>query len=625
MNSRVANLIRKSVRTLSIGAILARLAFASNANADSSHWAFQPIRDEQPPKTMPTAGPGHPIDRFIAARLSEVELGLAEPAGSDALLRRLFIDLIGLPPSADEIEAFRRDTEPGAVERWARNLMARPEFGERWAQHWLDVARFAESDGFEHDKLREEAWRYRDWVIKAFNEDMPYDVFVERQIAGDLVETDVASSHRGTAFLLSGPDMPDINLVEERRHTVLNEMASTVGSAFLGLGVGCAQCHDHKYDPISQEEFYSLRAFFSDLEIPKRFDQLPAVYEVDRDRTEPARMRIRGDFRRPGKPTPPGFPSALAPAGSSRQNGPSDKTRLDLAHWLTNSENPLTARVMVNRIWGHLMGRPLVESTNDFGTQGAEPSHPALLDWLARAFMREEWSMKRLIALIVTSKSYQQTSVGSDSNWETRLERDPTNELYSRASRKRLSGEALRDVMLSISGELNRSRGGPGARPPLPDEVTVTLLKNQWPVTKDASEHDRRSVYLFARRNLRFPMFEVFDRPDALESCGLRHESTTAPQALTQFNSEFSWERATAIARRHVIEPSLDRAESAIETLVLRILNRKPNASEKRLSLAFFRENLEEFPRIGTSEQDRETLALYCLTLLNSNGFLYVD
>ncbi len=513
---------------------------------DRQHWAFRPLERPQPPEVRAAAWVRNPIDRFVLARLEAEGLRPTPEADRVTLARRACFDLTGLPPAPDEVDRLCADTSPGAWRRYVERLLDRPQYGERWAQHWLDLARFAETDGFEHDKLRPEAWRYRDWVIQALNDDLPYDEFVRLQIAGDELRPGDRAAAVATGFALCGADMPDINLQDERRHMVLNELTGAVGAVLLGLQIGCAECHDHKYDPISQADFYRLRAIFApgvDFK-PHRFGRV--LHESRRD-PPMSHLMIRGDFRRPGPEVQPAFPRVAnlwndepTPAVSGVE---SSGRRSSLARWLTRPDHPLTSRVIVNRLWQFHFGRGLVSTPSDFGVMGDTPSHPKLLDWLATELIRENWSLKRLHTLMLTSATYRQASrnptPGSNhaqrqtvqTNWEQARRVDPENVLLWRMNRLRLEGEAIRDAMLAASDGLSQRRGGIGVMPPLPLELKATLLKNQWQVSQDTEDHRRRSVYLFVRRNLRYPLFEAFDRPDTNASCPRRSRSTTAPGA----------------------------------------------------------------------------------------------
>lgn len=577
------------------------------------HWAFQPLQRPAVPESVQDAWCRTPVDAFILKAQKAQGLSPLEPADRETLLRRVTIDLTGLPPTPSEREAFLQDASLTAYERVVDRLLASPAFGERMAQWWLDVARFAETDGYEHDKVRAEAWRYRDWVVETFNRDPGYAAFLRMQVAGDEMGSEQAAL--GTGFLTSGPDMPDINLPEERRHTILNEMTSAAGSAFLGLTLQCAQCHDHKSDPLSQKEFYQLRAFFENIALPPKNRSLAHRVSESGSKAPDTHLMIRGDFRSPGEKVGPAVPAMLGGVSRldgirSMPGGASSGRRSSLAEWLTDSRHPLTWRVAANRMWQQHFGKPLVGTPNDLGVSGQLPTHPELLNWLASELAERPDSMKGLHRMIVLSATYRQAGAGKEALQAA--VKDPENRWYTRMPRRRLSGEAIRDAMLAASGRLNLEMAGEGVRPPLPAEVTITLLKNQWPVTPDPSGHLRRSLYLFARRNLRFPMFDVFDRPDALASCARRSESTTAPQALTLLHSELSWDCATALARKignHSVQEQVQQAFVAV-------LSRTPKANELQSSLHF----------LETSEGERtEALADLCLALFNSNAFLYVE
>lgn len=601
---------------------------------DADHWAFQPVADVK----VPDAASGWsrtPIDHFVERRLSADGLTPQPAADRATLIRRLSFDLTGLPPTPQELDQFVDDDRPDAWVRLVDRLLASSHFGERQAQHWLDLARFAETDGFEHDKVRSDAWRYRDWVIDAFNADMPYDEFVLRQLAGDEAFPEDEAARTATRFCLSGPDMPDINLLSERRHSVLNELTSTVGEVFLGLQIGCAQCHDHKYDPISQADFYRLRAIFSPAVSLQKNRSLTTLKESFPS-TEPAHLMLRGDFRRPGPVVSPDVPRVLSVASgvSSDPSAPSDPIafaptrsnttaglRTALAQWLTADHNPLTARVIVNRVWQSHFGTGLVDTPSEFGLMGSEPSHPQLLDWLARSLVNDGWSLKRLHRRIVLSAVYRQRSrlgnVASDKQhaaWGRSLQRDSNASMLSRFPRRRLDGEAIRDAMLRASGRINLQAKGPGVRPPLPEELVKTLLRNQWNVTEDRRQHDRRSIYVFARRNLRYPIFEVFDRPSANASCAVRGRSTTAPQSLHLLNSRFSLSVAEDMAQRLLAEHHERRGQ--IAAAFRHCLARGPNADEW--------DDAERFLQ-NSSGSDEDRLTHLCLSLFNCNEFVFVD
>jgi hypothetical protein len=699
---------------------------------DRNHWAFRPLVRPAVPAVKDAAWPRNPVDAFILARLEAEGLAPMPEADRVALIRRLSFDLTGLPSTPGEVDAFLADQSPDAYERLVERLLASTACGERFAQHWLDLARYADTDGFEHDLVRPNAWRYRDWVIDALNRDLPYDEFVRRQIAGDLLEPDDASAAIATGFLLCGPDMPDINDQEERRHNVLNEMTGAVGSVLLGLQVGCAQCHDHKFDPVSQLDFYRLRAFFEPAEMfkdhsvampeeeqarqkaeaeigldakslqsqvdglldaarqrlreknpdlqPTKADLLAALEPEERRRHEQlsadlekvrklpplplgrvvhdgkprtAYLMVRGDHRRRGQEVQPAFPRIVAAQPTTEAIDPRDG-RLALARWITLPDHPLALRVIANRLWQFHFGEGLARSPSDFGRMGMEPTHGELLDWLAAELPRRGWSVKEMHRLLVTSATYRQASrppyeglsadelAAARERFQRSREADPENRLWWRMSPRRLEGEAIRDAMLAAAARLSAERNGPGVRPPLPPEIVGTLLKNQWDVTPDEESHFRRSIYLFVRRNLRFPLFEAFDRPDANQSCPRRNRSTTAPQALVLLNSEFSLSMARDLAGLALHEASGDMSAS-LRLCYRRALGRSPTPDERSAAGRFVAEQAEKWQAEGVSPLDEldelvpaalpdgvslhqaAALTQFCLALFNLNEFVYVD
>jgi len=610
---------------------------------DLSHWAFQPIKAFLPPTIKHESQVQNPIDRFILARLEEKDLGLMPAADKRTLIRRVSFDLRGLPPTPEEVDAFVADGSTTAYEDLVDRYLAMPAYGERWTQHWLDTARFGESDGFEHDAVRKEAWRYRDWVINALNDDMPYDQFITEQIAGDELYPENEDAGIATGFLVAGPDMPDINLMEERRHTVLNEMTSTVGAVLMGMTMGCAQCHDHKFDPISQADFYRMRAVFSDMTIPKKSKQLDHVFSPLETGAPPSYLMLRGDFRIKGPEVSAAFLRVANPkkmsVPSPTENEDALSRRVAFAAWLTDPEHPLTRRVIVNRLWQHYFGEPIVGTPNDFGVQGDRPTHPKLLDWLAEELVNREWSLKAIHRLILLSGTYRQVSRPVDDSWAHAVKADPDNHLISRMSRKRLEGEAIRDAMLAMSNQLNSKMGGPGVHPPLPHEVANTLLKKQWEVSENEDDHYRRSIYLFVRRNLRFPMFDVFDRPSANASCGRRNTSTTAPQSLTLLNSEFSIQSARNLAGV-IIENGTSNPRDWVEQCYTTVFSRPPSDVERDQSIAFIAAQTEllrqgnrdpsalAIPISSIADQDPYQGAAFtdfCLAMFNLNEMIYLD
>lgn len=537
---------------------------------DKLHWAFKPLQST-PAKTG--------IDD-----LTDHTTPAADPA---TLIRRITFTLTGLPPSPEEVETFAKacaDHPESSIEHLVDRLLASPRYGEHWAQWWLDLARYADTDGFEYDAERKHAWQYRDWVIDALNRDMPFDTFVQHQIAGDLMGDETA-----TGFLFSCPDMPDLNNQNERRHVLLNDITTTIGSVGLGLTIGCAQCHDHPYDPISQADFYRLRAFFDNTVLTKNSKPLGPAVRIYTEGIPASTVFVRGDFKRPGPEIQPAFPRIFGTT-------PPKPDRTTLARWIASKDNPLFLRAMANRFWQQHFGSPLAAIPGDLGHQGEPPSNPSLLDWLSAELPRQNWSLKRLHKVILMSQTYRQ----------------------KRAQPIRLTGEMLRDAMLSVSGQLNLKTGGPGVKLPLPKEISSTLIKSQAEATKDTSEHTRRSIYTFARRNLRHPLFELFDRPDAQMSCARRNTSTTAPQALLLLNSEFAQCIASKLAAHLQMEHGSDTT-ALITAASLRCLARTPTAQEIGAGQNYLQK------QTALTSAFHEALADYCLALLNSNEFVYVD
>ncbi|MCL6502189.1 MAG: DUF1549 and DUF1553 domain-containing protein [Pirellulales bacterium] len=602
-----------------------------------AHWAYRPLAEVRPPQVGRSEWVRTTVDRFILAAIEArategVALVPLPEAARTALLRRVTFDLTGLPPTPEELAAFLEDRAADAYEKVVDRLLASHAHAERYAQHWLDLARYADTDGFEHDQIRPEAWRYRDWVIDAIARDMPLDEFIRRQVAGDELYPDDPEAAVATGFLLCGPDMPDLNSQEERRHNVLNEMTATVGSVFLGLQVGCAQCHDHKWDPIRQTEFYRLRACFEGLALFARHP-LGRVVQQRGGVAGASHVYVRGDFRRAGPEVGPGFPRVANPWGEEVEAAPSGASfgrRAALARWLTRPDHPLVTRVLANRLWQWHFGRGLCRTPSDVGTAGDVPVHAELLDWLAAELVRGGWSARRMHRLLVTSAVYRTASRpagwgGADRDaeramtaWRNLLAADPENVLWARFPIRRLAAEEVRDSLLAVGGLLQGRRGGPGVMPPLPAELEATLLRGQWQTSPNPLDHYRRSVYLFVRRNLRDPLLEAFDRPDTLASCPLRGRSTTAPQALALLHAPLAWQAAEGLARLARVEAG-DDAAAVVRYCMRRAWGRDPSERELALATRF----LSDGGPLRIGSQDR--LVDLCRALLNANEFVYID
>jgi hypothetical protein len=690
--------------------------------ARGRYWAFQKV--ERPPvPTIRDPWIHNPIDAFVLDGLRAKHLTPSSPVDRTQWIRRVTYDLTGLPSSPTAVAAFLDDRSPDAHAKVVDRLLASPQYGERWASKWLDVVRYADTNGFELDLDRPHAWRYRDYVVQSFNSDKPYDRFIREQIAGDEMfpgdtEALIATGYlrAGSEHLVSGNIDP-----EESRQEVLTEIATSVGQTFLGMTINCARCHNHKFDPILQSDFYSLQAVFAGakgkdveigspedktaweaadkaykerlapindalktlakpyegrireerrakldpkaieaLNIPKdkqtaeqkrlasdaeaqikpAWDEVVAIMPPDaraereklRERlheieaTAPDPLAAAYSFVNTGEAVPQGFVLRLgdphnridpvAPAvpfvlraGYQIPEGPAGR-RSAFANWLASRDNPLTARVMVNRIWQFRMGAGLVRTPNDFGTMGDKPDSRALLDWLAAEFVARQWSIKELDRLIVTSATYLQSSRPDD----TKTKIDPDNRLFWRMNRKRFDAEMVRDAALAVAGVLNPQMGGRPVRIPIEPEVYDLIFTEferdgLWPVSPNPNVRNRRGIYLLNKRSVRLPLLAAFDQPDAITSCPVRPVSTHPLQALTMINSNFMQEVSQAFAARLERACGTNRARR-IDTAWHLALSRKPRPEEIRLATAFF--------------QAGGTLPDFCLALFNRNEFLYV-
>lgn len=644
---------------------------------ERGHWAFMKRTAPAIPAFSTAADRAwvkNPVDAFILQRLQKAGLKPSAPADRVTLIRRLYFDLIGLPPSPREVADFLADKSPDAYQKIVERLLASPHYGERWGQHWLDIARFAETDGFEYDTHRNDAWRYRDYVIRAFNTDKPYDRFLTEQLAGDEISPGDDELLVAAGFNRLGPLRKNAGNQEvaSSRNEVLTEMTNAVGSAMLGVTLGCARCHNHKFDPVRQSDYYRLQAFFAaayDKDIIKATPEqqtawkakaapieqemkkinasmkdlqgrtdaasldfkealtkqlevlqdqmpapLPALHSVGNapEKRSAIHLLARGEYTAKGARVGMRPLGVLLPDGAPELPETIAKPRAELAKWVVAPENPLTSRVMVNRIWQYHFGRGIVATSNDFGRMGARPTHPELLDYLANEFVSGGFSIKRIHRLILDSQTYQQASQppGDPALKALALEKDPQNKLLWRFARQRLAAEQLRDAMLAVSGTLNPRQGGPSVMIPLDQGLVKTLYKpSQWKPARDPAEHNRRSIYLIAKRNLRLPFMEVFDAPDLQASCTRRESSTHAPQALELLNGDFANRQAEALARRLEAEAG-SNLRRQIDLGYRLVTGRAARPEEIKLALDF----LKAQPR-------RE----FALALLNLNSFLYVN
>jgi hypothetical protein len=621
----------------------------------------------------------NPIDRFVRARLRKHGLEPANPADKRTLIRRASFDLIGLPPTPAEVDAFLADRAPDAFAKVVDRLLASPQYGERWARHWLDVVRYADTSGFEQDFLYPNAWRYRDYVIRALNADKPFDRLIQEQVAGDELWPGDPEARAATGMYCVGPALSEAALMgNQLEYDWLTDAADTTGAAFLGLTFGCARCHDHKYDPLTQRDYFAMQAIFaasdrpfpskirlnrikglngllSDAAVPKELLNDPRCTVQSDDqvgshlfhRAQPwsvHRLR-RGELSKPREEVAPAIPVALVGSGEPADFAgvAAPRRRARLAAWLTSADNPLTARVLVNRVWGWHFGQALVRTPNDFGTQGEPPTHPELLDWLARDFMDQGWSLKRLHRLILLSATYRQDSLSAERGARSaelkailhaalRAPRsvDPENQLLGHFPRRRLEGESIRDAMLACAGTLNLKPAGPPVVPPLDRQELTGLFgsKEKWPVTRDATEHTRRSVYLLVRRTFIYPLFAAFDAPEVMTSCPQRTRTVVPAQALTLLNSPLAREQSVAFARR-VLNDGGDQPEEVVARAWLLAFGRPATRTESERALTFWQKRTdaakEPAAKPGPISPREAALAELCLALFNANEFIYLD
>ena len=721
------------------------------SQSQREYWAFQKVARPQAPATEQ-----HPVDSFVAAKLAGKGLEIAPRADKITLIRRASLDLIGLPPTPEEVEAFVNDESPKAFETVIDRLLRSPHYGERWARHWLDLARYAESEGFKADETRPNAWRYRDYVINAFNEDKPYDRFVREQIAGDELWPGDPWARVATGFNRNYPDETNAANLWLRRQEILQDITDVVGQTFLGMTYGCAKCHDHKFDPILQADYYRLQAFFANSKandnivmwpedkvaehkkklsvweeatreirdqmesmlaprreavIKERFaryypgiqeqlnrpkeEQTPferqmyakfrwqmefvtrtrslirQLSDEEKERYAALRKELDGfehlhpgeipvgagiydlgkqapstriltvaNYAAPGAEVQPGFLSILdpAPAKFAPPEGlESSGRRTALANWLASPENPLTGRVMANRIWQHHFGRGIVATPSDFGLMGERPTHPELLDWLTDEFVRGGWSMKQIHRLIMTSETYQQSSDFREAS----NQKDPFNRLLWRYPPQRLEGEVIRDSALKVAGLLNPAIGGKSVFPPLPRNMPEP--RGGWELSEDPADQNRRSIYVFVRRNARYPMLQVYDMPDTHATCARREVTMTAPQALAYLNSDQTMNWAQSFAGRVFAEAGAGRG-AQIERAYRIAYSRSPDGWEKDAGLTFLDRHanvIAEREARGVKDDEAAKLALptvmaenlkpaqaaalvdFCHSILNSNEFVF--
>ncbi len=680
----------------------APVAEAKWAYAEDDVWAFTPVKRYAVPAITNTQRIQTPVDAFILQRLNAKAIQPAPQAGRVTLIRRATFDLHGLPPTPEEVAAFLRDPLPTAeaFERVVERLLASPRYGERWGRHWLDVVRYADTAGGSNDYERPNAWRYRDYVVRSFNEDKPYDRFILEQIAGDELDPNNAENLVATGFLRMGPwEHTSMSVEAVTRQEWLDDVTHSTVTAFAGLTMGCAKCHDHKFDPISAKDYYSVQAVFATTyfeerpaeflqtenvsragahraqwqprleRVEQKYDELAlalgkkprrkgaaqatntALVEVppqtELKRTDPKQienleleraylkrsemlnlalkrfaplafsvastaqnnaveetfilaggnLNARGERVMPGVLSAPGIvPRRLnlkvAPAEAPELPRTAERRRLGLARWIASRDNPLTSRVIVNRVWQYHFGKGLVETSNNFGKLGKRPTHPELLDWLAVKFVENGWSIKKLHRLLMSSAAYQRASQYPEAE-KNRAEHagkaDPENRLLARFAPHRIEAEVLRDSLLMVSGELNWEMGGPGGFPEINADLVAQprLIMGTVAPAYEASlakaDRNRRTIYTFQQRSLINPLVEVFNGANPNESCEFRRTSTIAPQVFSLFNSRFSADISLAFAKR-LETMTGDRAQQ-VELAFQLAFQRTPTPREKQQSL----------------------------------------
>lgn len=648
------------------------------------HWSFQPVRDPEPPRVMDAAWSKNAIDRFIKARLEEKKLVPAGTANRRTLIRRATYDLTGLPPAPEDVDRFLKDTSPGAFEKVVDRLLASRQYGERWGRHWLDVVRYADTAGCNSDWPVPDAWRYRNWVIDAFNTDKPYMDFLREQIAGDLMTArnaeDRAAKTVATSYIAISRRFASS---KNEHHLTIDDTVDNIGKGMLGLSISCARCHDHKFDPIPQRDYFGIYGIFDSTvyafpgveTVPRPHDfialapaqqktvsawedkikeayakirelrfgagrlkptskqeieaiknevlavelappDVPKAYAVKEGAGHDARMHYKGDPAKKtlGAEVPRGWLTVLG--GEKLPPGEKSSGRKQLAQWVTDAKNPLTPRVMANRVWQWHFGKGLVVSSNDFGTRGEAPTHPELLDWLASRFIESGYSVKSLHKQIMLSRAYQTSSDHNSANFKA----DPKNAYLWRFDRRRLEAEELRDSMLAISGQLDPTPGGPHPFPPI-QSWTYSQHRQFFAVY----ETNRRSVYLMQQRLRKNPMLELFDQADPNASTGVRGSSVTALQALALVNSEFVHTQADQLAVR--VGMAFPDIPSRVRYAYQLALARGPSLTEVNEGTAYLTKASLALQNSGiaTDRRPRAALASYLRVLLASDEFIFVD
>jgi hypothetical protein len=730
------------------------LVLATAVSAED--WPFSPLVSPPPPPESIHKEADDSVDGFILAAQLKQGFDLAPEADRLTLIRRLTFDLTGLLPTPVECDEFLSDRAPDAYERLVDRLLNSPQFGERWAQHWLDVVRFADTDGFKFDRTRPNAFRYRDYVIRSFNNDLPYDQFVRQQLAGDELSPNHPDSQIATGFLRLSPEETNGSDYRQIRQEILDDITDVVGQSFLGLTVGCARCHDHKFDPISQREYYELQAFFTPIaqqevqlvadgseqdrqyeeqldkweemtenvrrtmdtmvspirtvmfeELVMGFDEdtraalktdsaardprarqlvalaskqmqrsfsrmyrrLPpdkraeydelakqlAALEPLRPQPLPSAMAASdvgsvapatycldgGDYKKPGEEVQPGYlavlskePPQIAPPHDRPQ---STGRRAALARWLTQPNHPLTARVMVNRLWQHYFGRGIVGTPNNFGVMGDGPTNAPLLDHLAAELVSENWRLKEVHRQIVCSAVYKQSSLAAQNDHHDAAERaDPDNDLLWHAPLRRRDAESLRDSALVAAEDINAEMFGPGVSPVLP--AALREDRYAWDPTPEPRSQVRRSVYMLVKRNLQHPLFAVFDQPNRVLPCAARPATIGAPQALLWLNGDFIRNTSRRMAG-DILQETKGTPTELVTEAYDRVFNRSPEPGELLAAMQFLQQQSARISQAGNPTEaalpepqspninpvQAAAMVDFCQALMNSAEFVYVD
>ncbi|MDG2407711.1 MAG: DUF1553 domain-containing protein [Pirellulales bacterium] len=615
---------------------------------DRSWWSYQPVVHPEIPQVGPSLETGNPIDAFIRAELLKDGLSPSPAASKRELIRRATFDLTGLPPTPEEVEAFVQDTNPNAYPQLIDRLLDSPHYGERWGRHWLDLIRYAQTNGYERDDEKPFAWRYRDYVIRSFNQDKPFNQFVLEQLAGDELPEVTDDSVIATAFyrFCVWDDEPDD--ISQAVFDGYDDILATTSRALLGLSIGCARCHAHKFDPLPHEDYYRMLAFIRNVNyylkpegeqrnivvvpMPGGGETLGVTERSGLPR--PTHVLLRGRVATPGKEVDPGFPQVLSQPNTEEFSIPSDRSggdkstgrRLALARWIASSENPLTSRVLANRLWHYHFGRGIVSTPSDFGKTGIPPTHPELLDYLASKLIESNWRLKPLHKQIMLSATYRQSSRAIDPEG---LAVDPENKLLWRQNVRRLEAEAIRDAVLATSGQLNLTAGGRGFYPRLPAQVigSQSMPGRGWGKSSPA-ERNRRSVYVYAKRSLQLPLLEIFDVASTEQSIAARSRTTVAPQALGLLNSDFITRQADCFAQRlrREVGETKNSPETGTGNQIRRAyalaLGREPTVEELRIARGYYERQLKRFRQSAQGYQLAPALpaALHKTFLSHCNG-----